>query len=349
MLHFSVSQDGVPARPRTSTPATLVARVLGALEDLDVGDGHLRRAGVVRDAAAAAPGAADGDVEDEVEGLVEGPLLVALVLVGVRVELAVVDEEVEALRRPLDGVDVEVVVAVADARDAAVVVAAPSVVVLRVDGRADDARLVADVLHDVDLAGLGPLAELGGRGHEPDRGPEAALPRREPRADLDAAVAPAAVGRGPRREPRGRVGLAAARLLRRARRVARGARVRPAGQGGRGLRAHRHDGQPRVDFGALLGARVRVRRRRLRPRAHLRAGRRVPVRRRPRARSQLHRVHLWTQSHSRPPEFPILLSLHSLLKNQIAGPPHPWRNSGSYPIYEVLNTLKNPRMSERRA
>src|SRR5690606_14383609 len=101
--------------------------------------------------------AADGQIEEQVERPVEAPVRGVARVLPVGEVLRSVAIEIQLVVLPFDGVDVEVV-----ERRGDIDVPAPLYFAWivdrarRVDGRVDRVGLVADVLHDVDLAALRP-------------------------------------------------------------------------------------------------------------------------------------------------------------------------------------------------
>ena len=102
--------------------------------------------------------------------------------------LRVVHEEIDAVLEPLDGIDMEVLRGVWNLDLVALLSVAYVIVGLGVHVAMHVQRVVADVLHDVDLPARRPPVRRIDPEH-PDRGPHAP-PCRQLRADLDPSVEP---------------------------------------------------------------------------------------------------------------------------------------------------------------
>ena len=146
------------------------------------------------DSLLAAPVAADGEVEDEILFPVVGPGVPTGPLVAVGEVLPGVDEEVDLLGVPLDGVDVERLRGVGDG-DPIALVGLLTWLYLACGCWRGSPGVEADELHDVDLAAAGPadLADIGAEG--PDRRPGPAAGG-ELGAHLDPAVGPGGLASG---------------------------------------------------------------------------------------------------------------------------------------------------------
>src|SRR5688572_20610431 len=175
---------------------------LGLLVHADVVDEEPLRKDLVVDALLTAPAASDGEVEKEVLLLVERPGDGPASLVPEGEVLLAIDEEVDALPVPLDGVDVELLRRFGNGDLVAFVRLLDVVVLPGVHVRVDDSRVEADVLHDVDLAAGRPADLAHVRAQGPNRGPGSPAGG-QLRLDLDAPVGPG--GLSPRDEARGGV------------------------------------------------------------------------------------------------------------------------------------------------
>src|SRR5690606_3838434 len=113
--------------------------------------------------------AADGDVEDEEEGMVIDPFGSRRDIVRRnRKDRLAVHEPADLVGTPLDGEDVEVVGEGCALRQiSALADAVCAGVAGSVNRAVDSRRLAADVLHDVDLARLGPAYRLQVRAEHP--------------------------------------------------------------------------------------------------------------------------------------------------------------------------------------
>ena len=123
--------------------------VCATLVNPDIVDGVLLGKGGVVHAHSAAPRAPDRVVHDDVEVGVEGPRLKGAVALRVAEVVDAVQVALDVRGRPVDAVDVELVVGVGDGRWLADLGAHHVVELAAVDCGHYIVRIVADVFHDV--------------------------------------------------------------------------------------------------------------------------------------------------------------------------------------------------------